>query len=214
MNTAGGCGVRAGPPKTGAGAIRAGSPTARRALTHDLVVKAGNRIADEISLPDEGYTVTAFNSLSWGRTEVVRAPLRIWQPHSSPMHIVPPSLDDEGPKLVLGGAIGRGIVSLPTETIEKPFELEEIGTGKRAPYQIVRTTDPQATVPWAAEGVAVGGMTELVFLADDLPAMGYKTYKIVPRDEWATLLKTGVRQPPMLWKTVSSNWSWTLTMGP
>ncbi len=173
-----------GPAQDGCWSNKSGFAYRAAALTHDLVVKAGNRIADEISLPDEGYTVTAFNSLSWERTEVVRAPLRIWQPHSSPMHIVPPDQDDEGPKLVLGGAIGRGIVSLPTETIEKPFELEEIGTGKRAPYQIVRTTDPQATVPWAAEGVAVGGMTELVFLADDLPAMGYKSYKIVPRDEW------------------------------
>ena len=78
-------------------------------------------------------------------------------------------------------------MSLPTEIIEKSFELVEIGTGKCAPYQIVRTTDPQATVPWAAEGVAVGGMTELVFLAENLPAMGYKTYEIVPCDEWPPL---------------------------
>ena len=60
----------------------------------------------------------------------------------------------------------------------------ERGTGKRLPYQIVRTTDPQATIPWAAEGIAAGGMTELVFLAEALPPMGYKTYRIIPCDEW------------------------------
>lgn len=173
-----------GPAQDGCWSNKSGFAYRAAALTHDLAVKASNRIVDQIDLPDEGYTVTVFNSLSWERTDVVRAARRIWQPHGSPMHVVPPSSEDEGSRLVLGGAIGRGIVDLPEEILEKPFELVEMGTGKRLPYQIVRTTDPQATIPWAAEGIAAGGMTELVFLAEALPPMGYKTYRIIPCDEW------------------------------
>jgi hypothetical protein len=173
-----------GPAQEGCWSEKGGFAYRAAALTHDLAVKASNKIVDQIDLSDEGYTVTVFNPLSWERTDVVRASLRTWQPHSTPMHVVPPRQEDESPRLVLGGAIGRGIVDLPQDTIEKPFELVEIETGKRLPYQVVRTTDPQAAVHWAAEGIAIGGMTELVFLAEALPPMGYKTYGIIPCDEW------------------------------
>ena len=173
-----------GPAQDGCWSNKSGFAYRAAALTHDLVLKASNKIVDQIELSDEGYTVTVFNPLSWERTDVVRAQLRIWQPHGMPMHEVPPSRQEDGPTLVLGGAIGRGIVDLPKEIIEKPFELTDMETGQRLAAQIVHTTDPQAAVSWAAEGVAVGGMTELVFLAEGLPPLGYKTYRITACDEW------------------------------
>ncbi|MBQ36810.1 MAG: glycoside hydrolase family 38 C-terminal domain-containing protein [Candidatus Latescibacteria bacterium] len=173
-----------GPAQAGCWSEKSGFAYRAAALTHDLTLKAGNRIVDQIELPDEGYTVTVFNPLSWERTDVVRASLRTWQPHGTPMHVVPPENEDEGHRLVLGGAIGRAIVDLPQEVVDNPFELVELDTGRRLPCQIVRTTDPQAAVPWAAEGVATGDMTELVFVAEALPPMGYRTYSIVPCDEW------------------------------
>ena len=173
-----------GPAQAGCWSEKGGFAYRAAALTHDLAIKASNRIVDQIDLPNEGYSVTVFNPLSWERTDVVRASLRTWQPHGTPMHVVAPREEDEGSRLVLGGAISRGIVDLPREIVEQPFELVELQTGKRLDYQIVRTTDPQAAVPWAAEGVATGDMTELVFVADALPAMGYRSYGILPCEKW------------------------------
>lgn len=173
-----------GPAQAGCWSEKGGFAYRAAALTHDLMIKASNRIVDQIDRPSEGYTVTVFNPLSWVRSDVVRAPLRTWQPHGTPLHVVPAKADDEEHTLVLGGAIGRGLVDLPQEIIDKPFELVDLESGARLPYQIVRTTDPQAVVPWAPEGVATGGLIELVFVADGLPAIGYRTYSIVPCDEW------------------------------
>jgi len=49
--------------------------------------------------------------------------------------------------------------------------------------------DPQAAQPWAAERFAMGKVDrkylgELVFVAAGLPALGYKTYQVVPCEEW------------------------------
>jgi hypothetical protein len=179
-----GMGDVGGPAQDGCWSEQSAFAYRAAALTHDVVVKASNKIVDQISLPDDCYTITVFNSLSWKRTDLVRASLRHWSPHGSPMHWVAPRSEDEGPTYVLGGAIGRGIMGLPGEIVEKPFELVEVGTGKRVPYQLVRTTDPQSAIPWAAERVAVGKLTEIVFLAEDLPSMGYKTYQVVPCKHW------------------------------
>ena len=187
-----------GPAQAGCWSEKGGFAYRAAALTHDLAVKASNRIVDQIDLPDEGYSVIVFNPLSWERTDIVRAPLRIWQPHGTPLHVVPPEQDDEGPRLVLGGAIGRGIVDLPSEIVEKSFELVDLHTGKRVDYQIIRTTEPGAAVPWAPEGVATGNMTELVFVADSLPAMGYRSYGIRPCDQWPHFANTSVATEEVL----------------
>ena len=187
-----------GPAQAGCWSEKGGFAYRAAALTHDLAIKASNRIVDQIDLPDEGYSVIVFNPLSWERTDIVRAPLRIWQPHGTPLHVVPPEQDDEGPRFVLGGAIGRGIVDLPSEIVEKSFELVDLHTGKRVDYQIIRTTEPGAAVPWAPEGVATGNMTELVFVADSLPAMGYRSYGISPCDQWPHFANTAVATEEVL----------------
>ncbi len=159
------------------------------ALSHDLMLKAANRIADAIRYPEDAYYLTVFNPLSWERTDVVRAPLRGWSPRSMPMHWQAPDRPDDGPVQVAGGAIGRSMVEPPASLLEQPFELIDEATGASVAYQLSRATDPQAARPWAAERAAMGKVdaryrAELVFVAEGLPPVGYKTYRIVPCAAW------------------------------
>ena len=165
------------------------------ALSHDVTVKAGNRIADEIERPrlpsgDEAICyLTLINVLSHERTDIARAPLRPWQPCASPMHWRMPEREDEWPTLVSGRAVGRGIFDPPSSLVDTPFELVDVSTGDAIPYQLATLDDPQAARPWAPERVALGHvdpahLTEIVFAAAGLPSMGYSTYAIVPREQW------------------------------
>ena len=159
------------------------------ALSHDVLLKATNRIADAIADPSDAYFLTVFNPFSWQRTDVVRAPLRAWGPRGMPMHWEPPAQPGDGPLQRAGHAIGRSMVVPPASVLAHPFKLIDETTGASVVYQISRATDPQAAQPWAAERVAMSkvdaryGM-ELVFVAEGLPPVGYKTYRIEPCETW------------------------------
>jgi alpha-mannosidase len=176
-----------GPAQDGCYSEKGGYAYRAAALAHDVLTKAANRIVDHIRYADEGYHVTVFNPLSWPRTELVRACPHAWASASMPMHWTPPG--DSGPILTNGGAIGRSIVSPPLALLEQPFELLDVQTGRAAPYQISRMTDPQAAQPWAAERVAMGKIEprhalDIVVAAEDLPATGYRTYRLAPCARW------------------------------
>lgn len=165
------------------------------ALSHRLTLNAANRIVDEIAYPkdpsQEGdvYYFTVFNSLSHERTDVVRVPMRTWAPGGGHPYWWEPKDADRWPLLVLGSAVGRHIVTPPYSLFEQPFELVDVDTGEGVPYQLATLDDPQAAVPWAPERVAMGKidprhLSEVVFVAEKLPEMGYRTYKIVPCEQW------------------------------
>jgi len=159
------------------------------ALAHDILLKAANKIADEISYPEDGYYITVFNPLSWQRNDVVRVPARAWSPCGMPMHWQLPQREGDGPVLVAGTAVGRSIIHPPLEVLEEPFALIDVSTGKAVPYQVSTLNDPQAPEPWAPEKVALSKVDrraamEIVFMAEDLPAMGYKTYRLEPVRRW------------------------------
>ena len=159
------------------------------ALAHDVLLKAGNKIVDEIACPDDAIYFTAFNSLGHKRTDVVRAAVRTWGACGSPMFWREPDQEHPWPALVSGRADGRGIFDPPLSMLEQPFEIVDVSTGERVPYQVSTIEDPQAAQRWAPERVAMGKVdprhkSEIVFVAEDLPAVGYKTYKIVPCAEW------------------------------
>jgi len=70
---------------------------------------------------------------------------------------------------------------------EEPFALIDEETGEEVPYQIVELDSPQAPVPYAAGRYARGQFNrpelfELVFVAEDVPPLGYKTYRIAPKE--------------------------------
>ena len=178
-----------GPAQDGSWSEKGGFAYKAAALTHDIIVKASNRLAERVAYPEEGYYLTVFNPLAQERSEIVRAPLHPWQPCSSPMFWKEPDAETPWPLWLSGGAVGRRLVVPPSSFLERPFELWDVATGRRMPYQVARLSDPQAAQPWAAERVALGKVDpshlyDLVFLAEGIPAMGYKTYRIVPCKEW------------------------------
>ena len=86
-------------------------------------------------------------------------------------------------------SFGRSdLVSLAGWSKEEPFDVIDTQTGERVPHQIVRLDGPRAAVAHGAERYALdeivpGEGCNLLFVADGVPSMGYKTYRIVPGGE-------------------------------
>ena len=158
------------------------------ALSHDILLKSLNRIVDEIELRDDGYHIIVFNSLSKKRTDIVRTPFSAHSPCSHPMHV---QYQNGVSVFVSGSAIGRDIINPPVDLVERPFDLIDMETGEKVSYQIVELNSPKAPVPYAASRYALGQVNraelfEIVFIAEDVPAMGYKTYRLIPREKAAS----------------------------
>ena len=116
-------------------------------LTESTLDSSLDRIAELISLKEEGRHIVVFNSLSFQRTDVVR---------------------------------------VPRFAVEEPFDLVDEETGWKIAYQIVELDSPQAPVPYAPQRYARGQfnpaeLVDLVFVAEDVPSLGYKTYHLAPK---------------------------------
>ena len=77
------------------------------------------------------------------------------------------------------------LVNIPNFLQTEPFELIDIETGQKIPYQVIKIDSPQSPVPHAAGRYANGQINpqegfNLAFVADNVPSMGYKTYSLVP----------------------------------
>jgi len=75
------------------------------------------------------------------------------------------------------------VVRVTSFDVEGAFDLVDETTGKPVPYQVVEVTDPLAPVPYAAQRYAMGQrssneLLDLVFVAEDVPSLGYKTYRL------------------------------------
>jgi alpha-mannosidase len=75
------------------------------------------------------------------------------------------------------------VVRLNRFDVKEPFELIDVETGQKVPYQIVELKNPQAPIPYAAYHYARGQfedkeLFELTFIASDVPSLGYKTYRL------------------------------------
>ena len=71
---------------------------------------------------------------------------------------------------------------------DKPFRLIDDETGRSVPYQMIELDGPHATVPYAPQRWGRGQfekheLFDLVFVADSVPPVGYKTYRLAPTDE-------------------------------
>ena len=71
---------------------------------------------------------------------------------------------------------------------DKPFDLVDTETGKNVTYQIIELDGPLAPMPYAAQRWARGQfekheLFDLVFIAENVPSMGYKTYRLAPRED-------------------------------
>ena len=122
-------------------------------------------IVDAIERKEDTPYIVVFNPLSFVRTDVVRT-MPKWEG----------KID-----FVLDGR----------------FDLIDDQTGRKVPWQIVKLDDPQAPAPEAAHRYALAHighgapgdptpyrkeLVELVFVASDVPSMGYKTYRLAPKE--------------------------------
>ncbi len=187
-----GMGHAIGPAQEGNWAQKREFATRAAALSHDVLSKASNRIADQVHLPEEGYHLLVFNPLAQPRTDLVRVPGVTLAPCGRPMRW-------HGSRYLSGTASGRNLVDLPLALWETPFALIDISSGASVPYQIETLADPLAARPWAAERYALGAVNpayrkELVFVATDVPPLGYKAYRVVPASatpDFASDLRVG-----------------------
>lgn len=71
---------------------------------------------------------------------------------------------------------------------DKPFDLVDNETGKKVACQIIELDGPLAPIPYAPQRWARGQfekheLFDLVFVAENVPSMGYKTFRLVPRED-------------------------------
>ncbi|HOZ47895.1 MAG TPA: hypothetical protein PLO37_22570 [Candidatus Hydrogenedentes bacterium] len=166
------------------------------ALAHDAATRAKARIADHVRLDAEGLHLVVFNTLPYARTALVRTPLREISNCGSTMVPVPPEDDPVGDGAFRGVPLHDRWPAHPSpEIVEGRFDLIDASTGRRIPWHI-DDVDVYSPVPHAAQRNGLGqgrkryGFMEtptgtcrdLVFRADDVPAGGYKTYRLVPRE--------------------------------
>jgi hypothetical protein len=88
------------------------------------------------------------------------------------------------------------VVRLPKLEGEAPFDLVDEESGKKVPCQVVEIDGPRTPLPYAAGRHARGQfqraeLFDLVFVAEDVPSLGYKTYRVVPAKQPAPV-STGV----------------------
>jgi hypothetical protein len=71
---------------------------------------------------------------------------------------------------------------------DKPFDLIDNETGAKVAYQIIELDGPLAPLPYAPQRWARGQfekheLFDLVFVGENVPSMGYKTYRLAPRED-------------------------------
>lgn len=166
------------------------------ALAHGVVNKAMARIADSLRVK-EGYSLTIFNATSWCSIAPIRVPLREMDNIGSEMQFVPLEKDTQGEGYLKGYVLGhRFHTVLPETMIEGGFELIDAETGKGVPFQIVEIDSSMEPLPYSEDRLGIGSGTrrygfyekptglkrDLCFVVKDVPAVGYKTYRLVPKE--------------------------------
>jgi hypothetical protein len=174
------------------------------ALAHDVLVKSANAIADQVGVAAHGYHILVFNPLAFPRTDVVRALAAPPPPSGRPMYWRQPAPGSPGPaEMAFGSAFGRNVVSLPAELLESPFELIDVASGQSIAYQVVKLDGPLTARPLAAGRWALSQvdfhwtspvkkdraqLLEIVFIAEQVPSLGYKLYRIALVSQPASFL--------------------------
>ena len=100
-------------------------------------------------------------------------------------------LKEEGVHIVVFNSLSfqrTDVVNTPGFFGEELFVLIDEDTGEEVPYQIVELDSPQAPVPYSAGRYARGQFNrpelfELVFVAENVPPLGYKTYRLAPKEK-------------------------------
>ena len=180
-----------GPAAAAAEAEKAVRAYRGAALAHDVLSKAMARVADAVRLDEPGIHLVVFNPLPHERSGMVSAPLREIDNCGSTMAQMP----DKSLRGVL--LQDRWHVNPTPDLVRGGFDLLDAGTGEAVPFQIDSIDSALAPAPFAAQrlGLGAGGIRygafedpaglsrDLVFYAERVPALGYRTYRIKPRSE-------------------------------
>ncbi len=97
-------------------------------------------------------------------------------------------LNENGPFIVVFNSLSYSrtdIVRLPSFDQKIPFDMVDEETGQKITYQIYEINGPRSLVPYAGQRFAMGQfdkpeLFDLVFVAENIPALGYKTYWLLP----------------------------------
>ncbi len=111
-------------------------------VAHEVRATSLAAISKKIGFADKGYPVVVYNTLSWNRTDVVKASFN---------------------------SLGKSYPFLKTNLNFKLVDQE----GVEVPYQAISIPDPNAEP---------SERYNFLFVAKDVPAMGFKTYYLVIKD--------------------------------
>ena len=186
--TAGGCRTSAARRRTGTGAKKALLPTGPRPWPTTCRSRPATPSPTGSRIPRRGPNHRVQHPLARARGRRARAAARVEPLRVADVLASAERRSSRGPPWSPGGRSGGGSSTARRWLLERPFDLVDADTGKRVPYQLSTLDDPQAAQRWAPERWALGQvdprhLTEIVLLADDLPPMGYRTFKIVPTTE-------------------------------
>ena len=100
-------------------------------------------------------------------------------------------LNERGRHIVVFNALSferTDVVRVTRFVVGGQFDLVDEETGQAVPYQAVELDGPQAPVPYAAYRHARGQferheLFDLVFVAENVPPMGYKTFRVVEKEK-------------------------------
>lgn len=139
-------------------------------LTQSILSRSLDGITNKIGLKEEDRHIIVFNSLSFQRTDVTNIPKIL--------------IEEPGAHVVAAAQCAN------------VFDLVDEETGQKIPYQIIKLDSPQAPVPYAAHRYARGQFNspelfDLVFMAENVPSLGYKTYRVVPKEK-ATSFRSSI----------------------
>ncbi len=179
------------------------------AFIDEVKNKAMARLADHIRIENNEYSLVVFNMSPDCKTGPVNAPLREIDNCGSEIVRVPPEEDERKSGYLRGVLLtDRWHVNLPPGMLDGRFRLVDSVSGESVPFQILEIEEPDETIPYAAERLGIGsgsrryGMFEvpvglkrdLCFIAKDIPAFGYRTYRLLPAEtapKFRNPLKTG-----------------------
>ncbi|TFG88888.1 MAG: hypothetical protein E4H17_01625, partial [Gemmatimonadales bacterium] len=162
------------------------------ASAHDVLVKSANAIADHVALEKEDWHILVFNALGHERTDVVEVPFASPRPAGMPMHLVrPPVGDPRAPYPVCGLAEGRELHNLPAELVDGRLELADASTGEVVAHELCGDPNGWAPTRFPTQRAGFAAHTpeaawSIRFTARGLPAVGYRSYRVVRRADVPT----------------------------
>lgn len=151
------------------------------ALSHDVLLKGLNRLADQVRLEGDSAYLLVYNPTSLPRTDLVRVQLVPPDPASRPMAV---RLTNEGhPKPCSTSGVGRALYRLPHEIARQGCRLFDVETGTQVPCQLVELDDPLLPWPDAPQRYGLAAFRdehrfEVLFVAEQVPAHGYRVYGV------------------------------------